>query len=66
MTLDNPPAPPRFYFVVEVAEILRRSEHSVRYLIATGRIKTGKLGGRVIVRPEDLDAFIEDAFTEAV
>ena len=47
-----------------VAEILRRSEPSVRWLIATKRIKTGKLGGRIVVKPEDLDAFIEAGFSD--
>lgn len=56
---------PRFYFVDECAKILRRSEHSVRWLIATKQLKTGKVGGRVVVKPEDLDAFIEAGFEEA-
>lgn len=58
-------ARPRFYFVPEVAIELRRSEASVRWLIATKRLKTGKIGGRVVVRPEDLDAFIEAGFEES-
>lgn len=55
---------PRFYFVDEVAQELRRSEASVRWLIATKKIKTGKIAGRVVVRPEDLDAFIEAGFAD--
>lgn len=53
---------PRFYFVDEVAQILRRSQNAVRWLIATKQLKTGKVGGRVVVKPEDLDAFIEAGF----
>jgi hypothetical protein len=53
---------PRFYFVNEVAKELRRSEAAVRYLIATNQLKAGKVGGRKVVRPEDLDAFIEAGF----
>lgn len=53
---------PRFYFVDEAAKILRRSEHSVRWLIATKQLKVGKVGGRIVVKPEDLDAFIEAGF----
>jgi|TARA_B100000378_G_scaffold258680_1_gene238114 excisionase family DNA binding protein len=64
MTAPATEARPRFYFVGEVAEILRRSEPSVRWLIATKRIKTGKLGGRIVVKPEDLDAFIEAGFSD--
>ena len=56
---------PRFYFVPEVAAELRRTEASVRWLIATKRIKTGKIAGRVVVKPEDLDAFIEAGFEGA-
>lgn len=59
------PAPPRFYFVNEVASELRRSEAAVRWLIHTGQIKTGKLGGRVVVSVAELDRIIEAAFTEA-
>lgn len=62
---DNTPVRPRFYFVDEVATELRRSEAAVRWLIHTGQIKTGKIGGRVVVRPEDLDAFIDAGFSEA-
>lgn len=61
----QPTNEPRFYFVPEVATQLRRSEASIRWLIATKRIKTGKIGGRVVVRPEDLDAFIEAGFEDA-
>lgn len=56
---------PRFYFVAEVATILRRSENAVRWLIATKQLKTGKVGGRVVIKPEDLDAFIEAGFEDA-
>lgn len=57
-------APPRFYFVNEVATELRRSEASIRWLIHTGKIKTGKLGGRVVISAAELDRVINDAFTE--
>ncbi len=66
MTEDATAGRPRFYFVDEVAKELRRSEAAVRWLIATKRLKTGKVGGRVVVRPEDLDAFIEAGFSEVV
>ena len=54
---------PRFYFVKEVAAELRRSEAAVRWLIHTGQIKSGKLGGRTVVSVAELDRFIEEAFS---
>lgn len=52
-------------FVPEVAEYLRRSVDSIRWLIVTKQIKAAKLGGRVVVRRADLEKFINDAFAEA-
>lgn len=57
---------PRFYFVPEVATEIRRSVAAVRWLIHTGAIKSGKLGGRVVVSAAELDRFINSAFDEAV
>lgn len=48
--------------VPEVAEELRRTENSVYWLIKSGQLKAGKLGGRVVVRRSDLEAFIDAAF----
>ncbi|GEB94398.1 helix-turn-helix domain-containing protein [Microbacterium lacticum] len=56
---------PDILFVPEVAERLRRSVDSVRWLINTKQLKAAKLGGRVCVRSSDLEKFIEDAFAEA-
>lgn len=56
---------PRFLFVKEVAEELRRTEASVRWLIHTGQLKTGKIGGRTVVLPEEVDRFIEAGFRQA-
>lgn len=64
MTHDSQPLP-KFYFVNEVSEMLRRSEASVRWLIHTKQLKTGKLGGRVVISAGELDRFINDAFTNA-
>ena len=58
-------AGPRFYFVSEVAAELRRSEASIRWLIHTGQIKTGKIGGRVVISAAELDRIINEAFAEA-
>lgn len=51
--------------IPEVAAELRRSEPSVRWLIATKQLRSGKIAGRVVVKREDLEAFIAAAFEEA-
>lgn len=56
---------PDILFVSDVAEHLRRSVDSVRWLITTKQLKAAKLGGRVCVRRSDLERFIESAFEEA-
>ncbi|WP_294981726.1 helix-turn-helix domain-containing protein [uncultured Microbacterium sp.] len=56
---------PDILFVPEVAEHLRRSVDSIRWLINTKQIKAAKLGGRVVVRRSDLEKFINDAFEDA-
>ena len=63
--MDTTAPAPRFFFVKEVATELRRSEAAVRWLIHTGRIKTGKLGGRTVVSSAELNRFIEEAFSAA-
>lgn len=55
----------RFYFVDETAAELRRSVASVRWMIHTGQIKTGKIGGRVVIAAEEIDRIINEAFAEA-
>ncbi|MCM3779876.1 helix-turn-helix domain-containing protein [Microbacterium hydrocarbonoxydans] len=51
--------------VDEVAERLRRTPTSVRHLIASEQLKSGRVGGRRMVRESDLNEFINAAFTEA-
>jgi excisionase family DNA binding protein len=48
----------------EVAAELRRTPASVRWLIFDGQIKSGKLGGRRLIRRSDLNAWIDAAFAE--
>lgn len=55
----------RFYFVNEVAEELRRSEASVRWMIHTGQLKTGRIGGRVVVAADEIERIISEAFAQA-
>ncbi|UUE19875.1 helix-turn-helix domain-containing protein [Microbacterium sp. J1-1] len=51
--------------VDEVAERLRRTPTSVRHLIASEQLKSGRVGGRRMVRESDLNEFINAAFAEA-
>lgn len=51
--------------VDEVADRLRRTPTSVRHLIASDQLKSGRVGGRRMVRESDLNDFIEAAFSEA-
>lgn len=55
----------QFYFVNEVATELRRTEPSIRWMIHTGQIKTGKIGGRVVVSAAEIDRLISEAFADA-
>ena len=50
--------------VEEVADALRRSVASVRWLIHQRTIKSGLIGGRRMIRRSDLEAYIEAAFEE--
>jgi excisionase family DNA binding protein len=63
--MDTDATTPEIYFVSEVADRLRRSVDSVRWLITTKQLKAAKLGGRVVVRRADLEKFIADAFANA-
>lgn len=51
--------------VEEVAEMTRRTPASVRWLIYSDQLKSGKVGGRRLVRRADLEAFIDAGFEEA-
>lgn len=51
--------------VDEVADRLRRTSTSVRHLIASEQLKSGRVGGRRMVRESDLNEFINAAFEEA-
>jgi hypothetical protein len=64
MATDTPQIQ-KFYFVDEVAEVLRRSEASVRWLIHTGALKSGRMAGRRVVSAAQLEAFVNSAFVEA-
>jgi excisionase family DNA binding protein len=51
--------------VDEVAEAMRRSVASVRWLIHQKTLKSGLVGGRRMIRRTDLEAYIAAAFEES-
>lgn len=75
MTTDNTtmtagsPAPrviPELLTLPEVAELLRKTEASLRWGIHAGTApKSAILGGRRMFRRADVEAYIEAAFAEA-
>lgn len=58
----HPATRPRFFYVKEAAQELRRTEASVRWLIHTKAIKTGTIGGRVVISAAEIDRLIDGAF----
>ena len=56
----------KLMYVAEVADRLRLSEGALRYKMHAGTApKHAKLGGRVVFRESDVEAYIEAAFAEA-
>lgn len=51
--------------IEEVADVTRRTVPSVRWLIYSNQLKSGKIGGRRLVRRDDLEEFINAGFEEA-
>jgi len=60
MTTTKAEIEPLVYNLSEVAQALRLGLSTVRNLVASGEMKTVKLGDRRLVRVEDLRAFLED------
>lgn len=57
--------PDKLLTIKEAAERIGRSPGALRFQISQGRgPKTGKLGGRVLVRESDLEAWIASAFAD--
>ncbi len=51
--------------VKETAEILRKSEAQLRWMIHTGTApKSALIGGRRMFRQSDVEAYIEEAFND--
>ena len=50
----------------EVCDRLRKTTKQGRYLMQVGDFpKTAKIGGRIMVREQDLNVFIEQKFADA-
>ena len=52
---------PRLLNVDQAAEYLNRSSPSVRHLVATGKLKSVRMDGRVFLDVRDLDQAIDEA-----
>ena len=56
---DSNQIKPRLLSIEQAATYLGRSAHSVRYLVATGKIPCVRLDKRVFIDARDLDQLIE-------
>lgn len=55
----------RFLTVAEVAELLRVSNMTVYRLIKAGELPAARIGKSFRVREDDIDAYLEERFTQA-
>ena len=50
-------------FVSEVAEYLRRSENTIRWMIYEGKApRHAKVAGRIVFRKTDVDTWLDEQF----
>jgi excisionase family DNA binding protein len=50
----------KLYTTHEIAEVLDRTERSVRHLIAEGRLHAVKVGAHTRIMPEEFDRFLRE------
>ena len=55
----------RFLTVAEVADLLRVSNMTVYRLIKAGELPAARIGKSFRVREDDIDAYLEERFTQA-
>ncbi len=55
----------RFFTVAEVAAILRVSNMTVYRLIKAGELRAARVGKSYRIREDDVDAYLEQRYTEA-
>jgi hypothetical protein len=66
MTIGGKMAKGKLLMVPDIAERLRRSEQSVRWMIHTGELApTAKIGRRRVMAEEDLEQWISTQFEKA-
>jgi excisionase family DNA binding protein len=56
---------PRFLTPAEVAEELRVSAMTVYRLIKAGELRAARIGKSYRIRPDDVDAYLSDRFSDA-
>lgn len=57
--MKSSPLPDELLLLPEIARVLRCSVTTVRRLIQEGKLKCGKVRGRVVVRKSTLLAYVE-------
>lgn len=63
--MDNTPRPIRLLTLPEVAEMLRKTEASLRWMIQNGTAPpSAKIGGRRVFREHEVIQWVNDQFTE--
>ena len=55
----------QFLTVAEVADIMRVSTMTVYRLIKSGELPAARVGKSYRIREDDLDAFLQNSFTQA-
>lgn len=61
----DPEKYPALMFLSEVAEASRTPLATIRYYVQTGRLTTGKVGRRRVMKRADVEAFIQSGFEES-
>ncbi|WP_221586057.1 AlpA family transcriptional regulator [Microbacterium sp. G2-8] len=66
MSTTSPAQRDRLLFIDEVADRLRRSPAQIRWMVHQGTApKHAKIGGRLVFRESEVEAYIDEAFARA-
>jgi excisionase family DNA binding protein len=60
-TQETLPRPDRLYTILEVADVLHMSRSYIYLLVASGQLRTVRIGRSLRIRPEDVQAYIHAA-----
>ena len=63
--MATPPPRSRFLTPAEVAELLRVSSMTVYRLIKAGELRAARIGKSYRISEEDVDAYLQDRFSDA-